>query len=212
VLDLGKDVRRLPSRQSALVIGIAGSASLLLSGNDVDVTRSVAASPAFDRIFEPGEVIGGGVVQGGAALATFVVGRAIKNPEISWLGADLVRAQILNALLTHGIKLAVDRQRPDGGSRSFPSGHTSSSFATASVLQRHFGWRVGIPAYGVATLIAGSRLQENQHFLSDVIFGAAIGVVAGRAVVVGQGRAAFIVAPFSVAGGGGVGLTLVGAQ
>jgi len=85
---------------------------------------------------------------------------------------------IVNTVLTQGIKLSVGRERPDGGRFSFPSGHTSSTFATAAVLHGYFGWRVGIPAYGFATLIGGSRLQENRHYPSDVIFGAAIGLVA----------------------------------
>jgi membrane-associated phospholipid phosphatase len=59
------------------------------------------------------------------------------------VGADLVRVQILNTIATHGTKALVDRRRPDGAQGSFPSGHASASFATAAVLQRHYGWRLG---------------------------------------------------------------------
>ena len=93
--------------------------------------------------------------------------------------ADLMRGHIVTAVLTQGIKVAVDRQRPDGSRFSFPSGHTSSTFTTAAVLQHEFGWKIGAPAYVVATFIGGSRLQENRHYLSDVLFGAAIGIVSG---------------------------------
>jgi membrane-associated phospholipid phosphatase len=102
---------------------------------------------------------------------------------------------IVNTVLTQGIKLSVGRERPDGGRFSFPSGHTSSTFATAAVLHGYFGWRVGIPAYRFATLIGGSRLQENRHYPSDVIFGAAIGLVAGRTVTIGRGEASFALVP-----------------
>lgn len=210
--DLGDDFRRLPSRESAIILGAAGGASLAIRGQDAPITQSWSTSPALDGLFEPGATIGGGAVQFGGALATFALGRAINSPRLSIVGADLVRAQIVATVLTQGIKLSTGRQRPDGTRFSFPSGHTSSSFATAAVLQRHFGWKAGIPAYGLAAFVAGSRLQENRHYMSDVIFGAAVGIVSGRAVTIGRGRGAFSVAPFAVRGGGGVGFTLMGSQ
>jgi membrane-associated phospholipid phosphatase len=115
----------------------------------------------------------------------------------------------VNAALTQGIKFAVRRPRPDGGRYSFPSGHASAAFATAAVIQRHYGWKVAIPAYGLATYVGTSRLSENRHFASDVIFGAAIGIVSGRAVSVGHGRARFDLFPIARPGGAGVGFTLV---
>jgi membrane-associated phospholipid phosphatase len=160
-------------------------------------------------MFEPGAVLGGGAVQFGAALATFALGRANASPRVAALGADLFRAQIVNTVLTQGLKFAVRRHRPDGGRYSFPSGHSSGTFAAATVLQRHLGWKAGLPAYGLAAYVAGSRLQENKHYMSDVIFGAAIGVVSGHAVTVGHGRTRFAMAPFATSGGGGVGFTLI---
>ena len=44
------------------------------------------------------------------------------------LGGELLRAQLINAGLTHGVKFIVNRERPDGGSYSFPSGHTGVAF------------------------------------------------------------------------------------
>ena len=78
------------------------------------------------------------------------------------------------------------------------------------MLQRHFGWKVGIPAYAVASYVAASRIQMKRHYLSDVAFGAALGIVAGRTVTVGHGDARFAVAPIATAGGGGVGFTWIG--
>ena len=95
--------------------------------------------------------------------------------------------------------------RPDGSSRSsFPSGHASGTFASATVLQRHYGWKVGIPAFGVASYVAASRLAENKHYLSDVVFGAAIGLTAGRTVTFGMGSTRFEVSPMAARGGAGV--------
>lgn len=210
--ELGNDFRRLPSRETALILGAAGGISLAAQRHDAQVTRGVSNSLAFDTAFEGGEVVGGGAAQVGAALATFAIGRMTSSSRMATAGADLVRAQIVNTVLTQGIKLSVGRTRPDGSRFSFPSGHTSSSFANAAVIERHFGWKAGIPAYALAAYVAGSRLQENKHYLSDVVFGAAVGTVSGRAVVIGRGNAKFAVSPFAAPGGAGVGFTWTGAQ
>ena len=109
--------------------------------------------------------------------------------------------------LTSAVKLSVRRARPDGTQYSFPSGHTSVSFATATVLQRHLGWKAGVPAYALATYVAASRVQDKRHFLSDVAFGAAIGIVAGRTVTLGRGEHRVTMAPAATPGGGGLSLT-----
>ena len=61
---------------------------------------------------------------------------------------------------------------------SFPSGHTSSSFAAATALSTH-GRSWGIPAYILAVLIAFSRLYLYVHFPSDVLVGAVVGIICG---------------------------------
>ena len=209
---LATDFRRLPSAETGIIIGALGAGAGLVGSRDARITLNATRSAALDTLFEPGETLGGGVLQAGGAMAVYAVGRLARSAPIARVGADLVRAQMVNAVLTQGIKLTVGRTRPDGSAFSFPSGHTSSAFATAAVLQRHFGWATGVPAYALATYIAGSRLQENKHFASDVIFGAAIGVVAGRTVTIGHGRARFALAPIAAPGGGGIGLTWQGAQ
>jgi membrane-associated phospholipid phosphatase len=209
VRDLGSDFLHVPSRQNALILGAAGAFSLAVAPTDSTVTRTLLYSQAADLTFEPGDGLGNGAVQVGGAVATYLVGRLAGSSSVAGLGAELIRAQAVNAVLTTGIKVSVNRTRPNGGPHSFPSGHTSSAFATATVLQQHFGWKAGVPAYGLAAFVAGSRLQENRHYLSDVIFGAAVGIVSGRAVTVRMGRARFAVAPMAAPGGTGVMFTLV---
>lgn len=204
--ELPRDFQRLPSLENGLILGAAGALSAGVHENDPAITRSAVKSQGLDALFESGAVLGGGYVQIGAAFATFAIGRGMHSPGVSALGADLVRAQLMTAVMTQGLKFAVGRTRPDGSRYSFPSGHTSATFATATVLQRHYGWKVGIPAYAVAAYVGGSRLQENRHYLSDVMFGAALGVVAGRTTTIGIGRTKFAMSPIAAPGGGGVGI------
>ena len=77
--------------------------------------------------------------------------------------------------LTYGLKAVVHAERPDGsGDDSFPSGHTSSAFWGASFLHYRYGWRYGLPAYALATLVGASRIEANKHLLPDVLASVAI--------------------------------------
>ncbi len=79
--------------------------------------------------------------------------------------------------VTYGLKYTVDETRPNGGSQSFPSGHTSVSFCGAEFIRKRYGWELGIPAYAAASFVAYSRVEANEHYPHDVIAGAAIGVL-----------------------------------
>ena len=69
----------------------------------------------------------------------------------------------------------LDRERPDGARYGYPSGHTSHAFATSGVISAHCGPWAGAFSELVAAYIGVSRLQENKHYLSDVIGGAILG-------------------------------------
>jgi membrane-associated phospholipid phosphatase len=78
--------------------------------------------------------------------------------------------------VTYGLKYTIDEKRPNGDNQSFPSAHVSLSFASAEFMRKRYGWEYGIPAYVVATFVAYSRVESNQHYTQDVIAGAAIGI------------------------------------
>ena len=204
---LGRDLAHLPSRDNFLTLFAGGALSQAVHHEDVSLTARAHASEPLDEVFDGGARTGSGWVQVGGAVGIYALGRLTGRPRVAEVGADLVQAQVLNTVMTAGLKLAVDRTRPDQGRYSFPSGHTSATFATATVLQRQLGWKIGAPAYAIATYVGASRMTENRHFASDVIFGAAIGVVAGRTVSVGHGTARFTLAPAVLPGGVGVAVT-----
>lgn len=207
--DLGGDFTRLPSRENALLLGIGAGLAGFAHPQDTRVTSSMHANEDAKGFFGPGAYMGNFYLNLGASFATYAVGRATGNSKLAVVGADLARAQIVAQATTQGIKYFAARTRPDGTDRSFPSGHTSSVFATATVLQRHYGWKVGIPAYAVASYVGASRLNANKHYLSDVAFGAALGIVAGRTVTFGVGSTKFALAPIAAQGGVGIGLTKI---
>jgi hypothetical protein len=203
------NVRRLPSGASAAILAIGGTAALGAHAVDGRVNRTFANPDRLHGSFEPGAIIGGTPLELGAAFTAYAIGRALDKPCMATVGADLFQAQLMAEVLTVGMKQATRRTRPEGSGFSFPSGHTTMAFASATVLQRHFGWKVGVPAYAVASYVAASRVQMKRHYLSDVAFGAALGIVAGRTVSIGHGRQ-LILAPIASPGGGGASFILIG--
>jgi len=118
-----------------------------------------------DKFFAPGKVIGSFPFVIGTGITTYLVGRIGDHPRGKHLGMDLIEATLLSEGITQGIKYSVRRERPiapDGSQASgyaFPSGHATVTFAAATVLQQHLGWKAAVPTYLVASYVAISRLH-----------------------------------------------------
>lgn len=82
--------------------------------------------------------------------------------------------------VTYGLKYSIHEERPDGGSHSFPSGHTSIAFCSAEFLRKRYGWKAGFPAFVVAGFVGYSRVEAKEHYVHDVLAGAAIGVISSE--------------------------------
>jgi membrane-associated phospholipid phosphatase len=199
------DLRRFFSSDTFKVVGIGGVAALAATRVDGQTVLEARQRLQPARRFSTGNVGGGFFVQTGAAVATLAIGKALGESRLAYLGSDLVRAQLVSQTLVQGLKFTTGRSRPDGSNtQSFPSGHTASAAATASVLQRHFGWKAGVPAYGFAAYVAASRMSADKHHLSDVLMGAAIGIAAGRTVTVGLAGEKFDLAVAPTVGGAAI--------
>jgi membrane-associated phospholipid phosphatase len=185
---LPADFAHLFTPSNAIILGIGGGGTAAVHPKDDDIAERIQTDTgARKRFFKAGAAIGDGAEQGAFALGMYIIGRASHSARVGAFGADLVDAQIVNGILTQGLKFAVDRTRPNGSSHSFPSGHTSATFATAAVVQEHYGWKVAAPFYALGGYVSVSRMVDRQHFASDVIFGAALGIVSGRAASFGHG-------------------------
>ena len=89
---------------------------------------------------------------------------------------QLALASAASLGVVYTLKPLVDRRRPSGGGGSFPSGHTAFAFTGAAFLQRRYGWAYGIPAYAASAFVGFSRVHADEHWTSDVLAGAAIGI------------------------------------
>lgn len=73
------------------------------------------------------------------------------------------------------LKYTVPSTRPNGDPQSFPSGHTAITIQGAEFLRKRYGWQYGLPAYVIAAYVGYSRVRSDEHFIRDVLAGAAIG-------------------------------------
>lgn len=140
-----------------------------------ELSEMWAASNFADQFFEFGDGMGSAVFPLSASAICYSVGklRHLSTPES--FGRTLLRAQAINGLITVSLKRVINRMRPDGTRYSYPSGHTSTAFTTAGVIHHHLGPLWGLPAHLAAIYVGLSRLQENKHYLTDVIGGAILG-------------------------------------
>ena len=171
--DVARDYRNYLSIENLEIttVGLTAAAAI----HQADARLADETAHVSTAATAPGATYGNLAFQFPLAVTWWVVGHAAGSVRAADTGRDLVRAQISAMSWTYLAKYTVDRTRPNGDPRSFPSGHTSASFATAQVFQEHYGWKVGLPMYAAATYVAGERVTNNKHWASDVVFGAAVG-------------------------------------
>ena len=181
-----------------MTAGVSAAAVLgsgLLLDRSMDRFMARHANASWDRTAKALVNLGGtpsALIAGG----TYLAGIAFKEPEVRATGIDtLVTMGLAELLLTLPLKVAVGRSRPSAdqgtndfhpfnGGESFPSSHTTQAFALASVIAGHADnpW-VSCVSYGLAGLVGVARMEQRQHFLSDVVGGGLIGTFVGKAVV-----------------------------
>jgi membrane-associated phospholipid phosphatase len=126
---------------------------------------------------------------GAATFGTLIYGLASNNAEIKRNAVESFVAIGANVLITHLGKIAVNRTRPadrypdeifvntETHNQSFPSGHSSLAFATATTISMQYNkWYVTVPAYVWASSVGYSRMYLGKHYPTDVLAGAAVGI------------------------------------
>jgi hypothetical protein len=101
------------------------------------------------------------------------------NKDRAW---TMMTALSVNAAVTAGLKAVRDNRTPNDKRWAWPSGHTSSSFTVASVLDEFYGPKVGIPSYVLASVVGYRMVDADDHWASDVVFGATLGWVVGHTI------------------------------
>jgi membrane-associated phospholipid phosphatase len=203
VVNLFDGIKHLPARENLYWAAAGGAGALAVHPADTQITESFAKASWTDGFFALGDFTGQFGVLVGASAGVYVVGRATGKQKVSYTGMDLIDSVVLAQALVKIVKVATQRERPDGSDRlSFPSGHSGDTFAFATALERHLGWKGAIPGYIFSSYVAISRVNDQRHFMSDVVMGSAVGIIAGRTVT--RPNRKFPVTVVPVPGGGAV--------
>ena len=191
--DLRKWPRRLKEDSKETFLRSDNATALLLAGGASIIMHNTHADTNIERHFdkhpslhgfedESLNVLGHPMTHFGAASLWYFLS-AQNEDDLNRQRAWTMRTALsLTWVATMGLKLARNNETPNGKDYAWPSGHTSSSFTVASVLDEFYGPKVGIPAYVAASAVAYRMMDTGDHWASDVVFGATLGWVVGHTV------------------------------
>ncbi len=185
---LREDTRSLFTWENALVLGTFGGGAVAMRDSlDTDVRNYTAEHPLrWGKGSEALGYLGDFRVVTPGLFAFYGYSLWQQDEDLHDLSGTLLSTYALTTAATTLVKVATNTSRPssewNGGQFGFPSHHSATAFSIAAVLDEYYGLKYGGPAYVVAGLVAWSRLDERDHDLSDVFFGAALGWVIGKSV------------------------------
>jgi len=172
-----------------VILGVAGASSLAVrcSGVDGKIDDSHGRHDTFqDEWSDAIGALGNPGTHFAMAGLWYLLGQQTQDDKTYEVGRTLFNALAINGVSTMLLKVAANTESPNGENLAWPSGHTSSSFTVAEVLNVSYGPWVGVPSYALATLAAFGRIDDREHDFSDVLFGAALGIVVGHTVADGH--------------------------
>lgn len=124
-----------------------------------------------------------GDLLGTGAFSLVVAGFQYKFDDREYIYQSHLRGFLYGGISIYALKTAFSRPRPGNSDnhQSFPSGHTTIMFMSATQLQSAYGWGFGSAAYALSIFTAASRLTDDVHWFSDTVGGAFLGMWVGRA-------------------------------
>lgn len=124
-----------------------------------------------------GDLMGSGIV----GAMTIGVQYFYDGESDHWISH--ARGLVWGTVFSSALKVTFGRPRPGNSDshHSFPSGHTTAAFATATSLSYAYGWKAAAVVYPLAVFVGLSRLADDAHWASDVVGGAFLGFWAARA-------------------------------
>src|SRR5579859_3159590 len=181
---------RLKISDAAWLAPTAGVAAGLFA-TDTTTSRELTRSSYKQRSATFSDVGVGAL--GATSAAMYLLGAHEGNNKMRETGLLSGEAGVDALAVDEVLKYGFSRDRPDvnnaqgrffqSGGRSFPSGHAATSFAIATVIANEYpGPLTKLLSYGLATGVSFARVTGQQHFLSDVFIGGAMGYFVGRSV------------------------------
>jgi len=172
-------------RGNLLILGLTYGASLTIQATDVDdtVENSFRTHRTFKEDFrEATGFLGNPGTHFGVAGVMYLMAHQTGDEQTYEVSTKLFRALTLTGASTLLGKFATWDDVPNGEWGSFPSGHTGSTMALASVLHHEYGPWLGYPLYVLGGFVGYTRMEDNEHYFSDVVMGGVLGIVIGHTI------------------------------
>jgi len=196
-----------------IILGLAGGASIALRPEvDDDIADHYDKHHTFTEDWrDTFGALGNPGTHFAVAGVMYLVGQQMPSTKTYEVGRTLFSALIINDVSTVLLKLAACDESPNGEDWAWPSGHVSSTATLAAVMHEAYGPLAGIPLYGLTGLVAVERMDDREHWFSDVVFGAAMGWVIGHTVASGHRPEMFggEIVPYADPKSGGAGVAWV---
>jgi membrane-associated phospholipid phosphatase len=178
------------------VIGVLGTTGIAMAFDKTILNTLHDPHDSFGRsVSDFGNALGNGLYVYPTLLAAAVVGKVAGSRKVYGVSSRALKSTLLAGASVIIIKSLIGRERPfvsdnafkfhpvnfKDKTNSFPSGHTTVAFALATSFAREIrGTWDDVFFYSLATTTAYARMHDNKHWLSDVVFGAGLGITATR--------------------------------
>lgn len=211
---------------------IGGLTAAFTLDQEIRNTVSHNQNSTTKSITDIGEKYGNVIFSGALSFGLFSTGLLFKNQKLENTGRVLFEALLVAGSTAQIIKIVSGRSRPftnegsnafnffefDNAHNSFPSGHTVVAFTTSSVLAASIkNTYASIGLYALAGLTSYQRIYSDNHWFSDTILAAALGITVGNLLVIinderfensSQGKIDLDISPSIVPSGIGINLSL----
>ena len=180
---------------ASLVAGVTGVFFML--DDEIKSELQDSRSSTTDDLLDVFEPFGNSAIVFPTLVGFYLYGQFGENEKIERTALLAAESFLVSSLFNSVLKVMMRRTRPfDGvsadtfdssftGNNSFPSGHTTTAFAIATVVANEYEKVPFIApiSYGIATLTGLSRLNDQKHWASDVFFGAALGYFTSKTIL-----------------------------
>lgn len=170
--------------ENALLLTSTLGASIALQETGVDHTirHKTRDNRQLGNFDEPIQLIGHPATHFAGTGVLWLTSALTHDLEEHEVARSLTKALAVNGISTMLLKVSAGTTAPNGDNLAWPSGHTSSSFCTAAVLNEYYGPWVGVPSLALAGLVGYQRIDSRVHDFSDVVFGGMLGYVIGTSI------------------------------
>ncbi len=186
-------------RQDFLCLSVVTGGIVLFSLADEDIRNWVVdnrtgTSEDISGVFS---VFGHGAFVAGIGGALYLTGEVFDQKGLRKTALLSLESWLISGVIVNAFKVVVGRQRPDNNNysfqfqpfsfrsskHSFPSGHSSTAFAVAAVIDgQSDSIFLDISVYTLAAAAALSRIHDSKHWLSDTVAGSALGYFVGKMI------------------------------